>query len=243
MWSNNVTELLEPVFQPITDRQGRVYVYEALLRFRGDSKASPIGFIQRWERSGFIPVIDGAMLDRIGVALKACGWRPRLAVNVSIATIAQDAERYLTALKALGPLSARLVVELTETRPITNPSLVLRFVAACKASGFYVALDDCSPGHPYGVPAFISNIRPDLVKIDGGFLAACHRTGRVAELRAIVDTAHSFNARVIAEQISSPELREFALFIGVNYLQGFAIGEPAPLPAASRRVDRSRRAV
>lgn len=153
-----------------------------------------------------------------------------MAVNVSIATIERGGADYLAELHRLGANSLRLIVELTETAPVTDASAVLRFASACRANGFLIALDDCAPDHPYRTAAFIENMRPELVKIDGKFLLKSFKSGDVEELRQLIDTAHHFKALVIAEHISSPELHQFALSLGVNFVQGFALGMPAPLP-------------
>lgn len=230
MWTNEMQNLLEPLFQPITDATGEVYAYEALLRFKGEPGNSPLASVKRWEKTGFIRVVDLAMLDCIGQALQASKLRPRLAVNVSIATIESAGPGYLAELQRLAGSARRLVIELTETAPVRDASALLRFASACRANGFLIALDDCAPGHPYGTAAFLGNLRPELVKIDGPFLQESFRTGHIAPLRELIDTAHKFKANVIAEHISSQELRDFALYLGVNLLQGYAVGMPAPLP-------------
>jgi EAL domain-containing protein (putative c-di-GMP-specific phosphodiesterase class I) len=238
VWTNAMHDLLEPMFQPIADRSGTVYAYEALLRFRGAADSSPLSIVKRWEKSGFIRVLDKAMLDSVSSVTKAAAWRPRLAVNVSITTIESDGAAYLAELQRLAGRARRLIVELTETAPVRDASAVLRFAAACRASGFSVALDDCSPTHPYGSAAFLNNMRPELVKIDGAFLQESFRSGDVQPLRELIDAAHHYRAGVIAEHVSTEALREFALFLGVNFVQGYAIGKPAPLPsgAAARAV-------
>ncbi len=227
---NQFQNLLEPLFQPIQDINGKTYAFESLLRFRGYADNSPLPMVRRWEKTGFINIIDIAMLDSIRSAVQAAAWQPALAVNVSIATIERDGNGYLAELHRLARHSRRLIVELTETAPITNASAVLRFAAACRANNFVIALDDCSPGHPDGTDAFLGTLRPELVKIDGEFLMKSFNSGDVDELRQLIDTAHRFKALVIAEHVSSPDVHQFALFLGVNYVQGYAVGMPAPLP-------------
>lgn len=222
--------LLTPLFQPIHDKTGSPYAFEALLRFKGHTNNSPLPIVKRWEKTGFIRVVDLAMLASIRHALRAAATKPRLTVNVSITTIEGDSEGYLDALRRLSVRTEQLIVELTETAPISNPGAVLRFVAACRACRFLIALDDCNPAHPYGTAAFLGNMRPELVKIDGEFLQASYNTGSVADVRKLIDTAHSFKAKVIAEHISSKDLHEFAIYLGADFVQGYAIGLPAPLP-------------
>lgn len=56
MWTNDMQNLLEPLFQPIQDTTGKTYAFEALLRFRGHADSSPLSMVRRWEKTGFIRV-------------------------------------------------------------------------------------------------------------------------------------------------------------------------------------------
>lgn len=228
-------ELLEPLFQPIVDASGVTYAYEALLRFKGRSNDSPQFIVEQWEKSGFISVVDLAMLSSIGTAVKTASWRPRLAVNVSIATIERDGAGYLSELGRLAKHARGLIVELTETAPVNDLGSVIRFARQCRAHGYVVALDDCRPGHTYGTAEFLGSMRPDLVKVDGIFLQDSFSSGHTDPLREMIRVAHSFKARVIAEHISSESLRVFALSLGVNFMQGYAVGMPASLPHRERQ--------
>lgn len=228
--------LIEPHFQPILNRDGAVFAYEALLRLRGHP-FGPGKLIERWEQSGYIVTLDLAMVRRIGELLIANGARPRIAVNVSIVTVQRAGKAYVTALQSIAPHAGQIIVELTETMPVTDLAAVTRFCAACQAQGFLVALDDCRPGHLYAAPDFIANIKPQLVKIDGPFLVACFNDPRqLADLDRLVQAARQVDAQVIAEFISSMELREFAFRAGADYVQGFALGLPAPLASTKEGV-------
>lgn len=142
--------LLEPIFQPFFDREGRVYAYEALMRLKGRPFFSPARLIKRWERTGYIVALDLAMVRKVGELLAVNGTKPRIAVNVSIVTVETAGDAYVRALIAIAPLARLLIVELTETVPIADNSALLRFYAACRGQGFAIALDDCRPGHLYG---------------------------------------------------------------------------------------------
>lgn len=223
---------LEPLFQPILDRNGAVFAYEALLRLR-NHPFGPARLVQRWEQTGYIATLDIAMTRRIGELLIENGTRPNIAINVSIVTVETAGDAYVAALRALAPHAGLLIVELTETAEVGSPAALLDFYGACQAEGFLVALDDCRPGHLYAIPDFVTRLRPQLLKIDGPFLLECHRDSRhLADLRKIIQTAHQAEAKVIAEFISSMELCEFALHVGADYVQGFALGMPAPLASA-----------
>ena len=229
-------QFIEPVFQPIADAHGRTFGLEALLRLRGYPDRSQEQSLRRWEKTGFIRTVDRAMLASVVEAIARIDFfdRPmRIAVNVSVATIEADGDGYRAALGALAGLVQRVIVEMTETAPITDAASVLRFAAECRAAGHHLALDDCHPSHPYGREEFMRRVFPTLIKIDGEFLRQCHVNGHVSDLRRMIDAAHALGARVIAEHVADEAIRDFALLQGADLLQGFAIGRPAPL----RRVE------
>lgn len=227
---------LEPLFQPILDRDGAVLAHEALMRLR-DHPFGPGRLVQRWERTGYIAALDLAMARRIAELLAEDGTRPSIAVNVSIVTVQTAGDAYVQALKAIAPHAGMLIVELTESVPVTDPGALARFYAACRSHGYVIALDDCRPGHLYATQAFLDELQPQLLKIDGPFLLECFYGGQHrADLDRIVRAAHSVDAKVIAEFIGSMELRDFAFRIGADYVQGFALGRPAPLASAKGSV-------
>lgn len=222
-------KFLEPLFQPIFNRDGAVFAQEALLRLR-NHPFGPGKLVQRWEKTGYIAALDLAMVRRVGELMASDGTRPSIAVNVSIVTVEAAGQAYLDALQIIAPYAGQIIVELTETTPVTDLPAVMRFYAACRTEGYLVALDDCQPGHLYAAPAFIADLKPQLLKIDGPFLIACFNDARyLADLDRIVRAAHQVDAKVIAEFVSSMELREFAFQIGADYVQGFALGKPVPL--------------
>lgn len=225
--------LFEPLFQPIVDATGAVYAYEALMRFHGHD-ASPAPFVLRWEKTGFIKHADRAMLKRIAEIVGTARPALRLAVNVSIATVEEGGTAYLEALKMLTPHTRRVIVELTETSPIQDMPALMRFIGHCRELGCSIAMDDCRPGHLYGDPAFIAQIKPQAIKLDGEFLHHCYSTREIAPAVELLAAARSVSATVIAECVDSPAIRDFAFWLGVNLAQGHAIGRPAPLPGIAK---------
>jgi len=228
-----IDNLIDPAFQPITNAKGDVFAYEALLRLQGAPQTTPQRMITRWERTGYIKLADLAMLRRVGQVLALTGSKPRIAVNVSIATIEEIGDEYVKTLIAIAPYARRLIVELTETATVNNASALLRFYTQCRERGFAIALDDCRPGHPYGDPYFIRKFKPQIVKIDGTYLQDCFSGNQINWLTRIIDVAHKNEASVIAEYVSSAELKAFAFRVGADYVQGFAIGRPGRLPIIS----------
>src|SRR5690606_39444593 len=91
----------------------------------------------------------------------------------------------------------------------------------------------------------LKTIEVDLVKIDGSFVQdLVTNQDNQFFVRTLVELAHNFKLPTVAEWVGNAEevamLRDF----GVDYLQGFFLGEPVlQLPASCARVEpASRRA-
>ena len=74
----------------------------------------------------------------------------------------------------------------------------------------------------------------DYLKIDGSFFKNLARdTVNQAMVTAMIRLARSLNFKVIAEQVEDASALDAARRIGVDYLQGYAIGRPEKLAMAA----------
>ncbi len=222
--------LLDCAFQPILNKSGNVYAYEALMRFKGHPERSPFPVIRRWEKSGYIEMVDLMMIDVVREALKVAAWKPRIFINVSVRTIEAIGDLYIARLALLRSLTRQLVIEVTESARISNAASFLQFIKNCRAQGYHIALDDCEPGHPYAAAGFMQSVQPSIVKIDGLFFQDSIRAGVSDKLVKLIHTAHQSRASVIIEHVSSDEHRILAFEYGADLVQGYETGAPERLP-------------
>ena len=201
------------------------------MRFKGYPERSPFPVIRRWEKSGYIEMVDLMMIDIVSEAVKAAAWKPRIHINVSVRTIEAIGNLYLDRLAVLRPLTRQLIIEITESVAINSSLLFLRFVNACRAQGYHIALDDCEPGHPYAGEKFMRSVRPSIVKIDGMFFQESMRTNDSDELDRMIRTAHQSPALVIIEHVSNTEHWNRAFACGADLVQGYVTGVAMTLPA------------
>jgi EAL domain-containing protein (putative c-di-GMP-specific phosphodiesterase class I) len=73
----------------------------------------------------------------------------------------------------------------------------------------------------------------DLVKIDGTFVQrlATSSSDQVI-VRSLIELAHGLACKVIAMSVSDEESRHLLLAYGVDFVQGYHIGQPHPLKLA-----------
>jgi EAL domain-containing protein (putative c-di-GMP-specific phosphodiesterase class I) len=248
-WRRRISEALESnafllYAQPVIDLKTRQTVqYEVLLRMIGPDGdlVLPTTFLDIAERYGLIAAIDRWVV-RQTVALIAERERKgaplRIAMNVSTRSLADST--FLDVLR--GELSTTgidpslLVLEITETGAIADMDLARRFVNDVRALGCRLALDDFGSG--FASFYHVKHLAVDYLKLDGSFI--CHLPSDEVDqslVKAISELARGMGRRTIAEFVGDEEtvrlLREF----GIDYGQGFYLGEPRPVEEALADAD------
>lgn len=220
-------DLLEPAFQPIVDlTTGGVAHYEALARIRRDPTDSGHGkLIQLAERHHFIHLVDLAILDLAAEAAARAGQR--IAANFSALTVEVNLHQVIAHLGELGAVREGLVVEITETVPVRDRRKVAYFIEAVREMGCRVALDDFGNGYGHFTEDLVRFLRPDFLKLDGTILNRAVRSGDHRGMQHATSLARNIGAHVIAEFVDSGEKLTLLNRFGVQFAQGWLIGEPA----------------
>ena len=126
----------------------------------------------------------------------------------------------------------KLVFEVTETAAVTGLSNAQQFMRSLSDLGCRFSLDDFGAGHASF--AYLKGLPVDFVKIDGLFV---HDLGQspqdLAVVKSINEVAHAMGKQTIAEHVHSPEVVEQLKAIGVDYAQGYWLGEPRALEVYS----------
>ena len=121
-----------------------------------------------------------------------------------------------------------LCFEITESAAIHSLEEARRFFTALRDLGCQVALDDFGKG--LSTFDYLKQLPVDLVKIDGSFVRElAHSELDHAMVRSIHEVARIAGKRTIAESVESIELILRLKQIGIDYPQGHAIHNPAPL--------------
>ncbi len=217
-------------------------------QFTGDGEeAEVVEALLRWEHPRRGLLRPGAFLDavepsmgRLGVVLlrmaladlgrmREAGVGARLAVNVAPCQLTDPrfADQVARALDEAGLEGADLEVEITERSLVRDTSTVALNLAALRARGVRIAIDDFGAG--YSTLSYLARFHVDTLKLDGCLVRGmgCRR-GQVV-VRAIVELAHELGIEVVAEFVETERQRDRLCAIGVDRLQGHLFGEPAPL--------------
>jgi PAS domain S-box-containing protein len=205
---------------------------ELLIRMRTERDSqellAPAEFLPAAERFGLITVIDDWVVEQ-AVDLAAAGHR--VAVNVSAKTISdpQQMRRISETVNRNGSRTENLVFEITETAVADNLEAARTFAVGMRDLGCAVALDDFGVGH--GSFTYLRHLPIDYLKIDMQFvrdLLIDEEDRQVVQ--AIIGVAAQFKIETIAEGVEDQATLEELHRMGVDYVQGFWTGRPAPVP-------------
>lgn len=122
----------------------------------------------------------------------------------------------------------RLCFEITETAAMNHISKTIEIVNKLQELGCKIALDDFGVG--LSSFSYVKNFSVNFIKIDGSFVKNVVSTSVDRTIvQTINEMAHRLNMKTVAEYVESPEILSVITEIGVDYAQGYAIGEPMPL--------------
>jgi EAL domain-containing protein (putative c-di-GMP-specific phosphodiesterase class I) len=124
-----------------------------------------------------------------------------------------------------------LIFEVTETEAIVNIDRARVLSRQLSSLGCQFALDDFGAG--FGSFYYLKHLPFDVVKIDGDFIKSLPTsTSDQLTVQAIVTIARGLSKRTVAEFVGNERTVEMLQEYGVDFAQGYHIGEPAPAALA-----------
>lgn len=234
-------------YQPVINfREHQVYCVEALLNWKtlrcqaGDTEK----FISDIEQDAALSlrldscVLKTAMRD-LGFLSSTYGYRGSVSVNISPASLANKA--FLRSIQDLllpsaswGPLDpSRLVLEITERVPWSQPERILESIAELTRLGVRIAVDDFITGYAnFGV---LLNKDVTIVKIDKGITERLLTDKSVQTFAAqFKELANHLNKTVIVEGIEECEQAMWLDKHGYQFFQGYFFAVPTNIQGIAR---------
>ncbi len=209
--------------------------YEILLRMReGDELIRPGKFMPCAERYNLSPKLDRWVLDRVLQWLEDSPEQLQridlCSLNLSALSLCDESfrEYAMKRLEASAVPRQKLCFEMTETAAIANLCRATEFINTLRDAGCHFALDDFGIG--LSSFAYLRDLPVDIVKIDGTFVRniAENDTDQMM-VKSIHEIVSMMGKKTTAEYVESAEALEVLREIGVDYVQGFHVGVPAPL--------------
>ena len=234
-------------FQPIVRLSDRkVAGFEALIRwFKPGQGMVPPG--------EFIPVAEASpLINRIGLWILESGFDSLIAMDEAAGIRAEPlfltlnlSARQLTDPELLPALArqveklkgrdCRIKLEITESLMIGNVVEVQVFIARCRELGVLVVLDDFGTG--YCSLSYLHLFDVNTMKLDRSFVRGMTVSAASEKVvRGVTRMAHDLGMTVVVEGVERIEEADQAASLGIDYVQGYFYGRPAPLADAIEKL-------
>ncbi|QWK81714.1 EAL domain-containing protein [Ochrobactrum sp. BTU1] len=219
---------VQPVFN-VEDSQSILYneCFARLYDAQGNAHGASM-FMPTLEAFGESPLIDRHILQLV---LDELDRDPSISLGCNLsADNFKDLQRYeilYRQIAARAHLAPRLVLEVTETREISNLAVLCRAITDLRELGCKFALDDFGTG--YSSPHLLAVAKFDIVKVDRFFVQSSFTDGGTRDALAhIVNFASCYVPAIVVEGIETPLHAARARSAGATHLQGYLLSIPVP---------------
>jgi EAL domain-containing protein (putative c-di-GMP-specific phosphodiesterase class I) len=207
----------------------------------------PDRFVPLAEQSGLIVGLGHWILEQAIADLARwdeAGLPPvRLAINLSLAQFRDPAlvERLVAALATHRVSPARVELELTETLLMHDLAHGVGVMGRLRELGIGLAVDDFGTG--YSSLSYLKRFPVQKLKIDKSFVhGVAEDEDSAAICRSVIALGHNLGLKLVAEGVEAHADLNWLQGHRCDFVQGFLIGTPMPMPELQRWVA-SRRAL
>lgn len=229
---------LVPFFQPIVNNEnGNIEKYESLVRLiQEDGKViSPFFFLDISKKAKLYPELTRVMVQKTLRVLQQTSHS--ISLNLSVEDILDENTIVflLNTLEKYG-ITDRVILEITEGEGFENFTEVLLLTSRIKEMGGKIAIDDFGTG--YSNFSYLLKIQPDFIKIDGSIIKNIDSdTSAQVITETIVNFSRKLNIKTIAEFVHSESVLAMVKELGVDYSQGYLLGEPQAVDDTFPEID------
>ncbi len=226
---------LELHFQPQIDlKTGQVSGAEALIRWKHPVRGyiSPDYFIQVAEQSDLIQSIAHWTIRAALWLIRAwpiADHHMDVSVNLSARAFEQEGllESIIDATAIFETDLGCLTLEVTESALVKDMETTIQILNVLKSMGINISIDDFGTG--YSSLSYFKLIPANELKIDQSFIThMLHDPMDLHIVQSIMNMAHGFGLKVVAEGIEDRETFELLKTLGCDFGQGFYISRALP---------------
>lgn len=215
----------QPIFKANSHEQAST---ECLMRIReGDQVFSP---------GQFLPAVEGTHLyTRLSREMISCTFdimqsnHMDFSINLSPQDLMSDRTLDLlesSIIRLDNPF--RVGFEVLETEQIQDYGRMIEVCNHFRRLGARIIIDDFGSG--YSNIDEVMKLEPQVIKLDGSLIKNVHQDKRQRLIsQQMVQLCHALDAKVVAEFVHNQEVCSIVEQMGVDYLQGYFLGEPKAL--------------
>ncbi len=222
-------DMITAYYQPIMDiKTKKIEKYETLMRIKKDNGSiySPSEFLEIAKHSKLYPPLSRSLIKKAFENFQHSS--NEFSINLSFLDILnQTTIDFILKLLCEYDIGSWVVFEILESEGIDNYDIVLEFIEMVKSYGAKIAIDDFGSG--YSNFERIVKLQPDYIKIDGSIIRNIDKNEDMKIIsQTIVDFAQKLGVKTVAEYVHSKTIFDIVEEMGVDFAQGYYIGEPSP---------------
>lgn len=225
--------MIETQYQPIVRLADRKPIaLETLVRLNHPAHGTlpPDDFVPQVEDAGLAAqltelVAERALQDMASAELVEHELRVTLNFPLDVLLVPDALRRLDRQRRSVGIPADRVVIELTESRPVEDFAGLRAALEPLRADGYSISIDDLSPGMPQ-IEALLE-LPFTSVKLDKDVVQHLHESpDMLAFARHILALAKAHNLSVVAEGVEDVATWKRAEALGIHHAQGFLVARP-----------------
>lgn len=218
-----------PYYQPIANAgNGQIAKHEMLVRMftRDGTFIPPNEFLPNIKSNSSYREMSKFMLEKAMETIQK--YKIAVSLNFDVGDFLDKTlyEQLYDTLRKNKDLTSMLTIELLEDRQVDDFANVSLQISKLQSLGVSIAIDDFGTG--YSTFSYLLALNPDILKIDGFLIKKLHTD---AQSKIIVDSivrlCKQLDIKIVAEFVENDAIKHQATAMGIDFLQGYAIGKPS----------------
>jgi len=220
---NRIVVFTQPI---ISNKDKSQQKFECLIRIKQKDGTfiSPIHFLELSKKIKVYPQLTKIMISKSFKHFSKTSHE--FSINLTLEDITnKDTVSYITYKLEKYNISKQVIFEIVESEGIDNFEEVSLFINTMKEYGCKIAIDDFGTG--YSNFEYLMKLNVDFIKIDGSFIKNIHSNPQSELISDLIITfAKKQGISTVAEFVHNQEVLSKVQEMGIDYSQGFYLGEP-----------------
>ena len=231
-WINKIKKAIEEeklvaYYQPIQNMHtGKIEKFECLARINDDEVVvSPIRFMEAARLTGTYSLITRSIIKNAFMEFQGCEYEFSINITASDIKLGYLEEFLNLHTKKYDIDPSRIILELLEDIVTLTEGDMMEQIERLRQAGYQIAIDDF--GMENSNFSRLLELHPDYIKIDGAFIKNILEDKKSQIIvDAIVEICQKSGIKVVAEYVTSEDIYAYLKERGVDYAQGYLIGQP-----------------
>lgn len=221
-----------PFYQPIYDNKlKKITKFECLARLLDNNRVLyPFDFLEQVRLMGFMRSITFSIINNSFQAFAKNELEFSINITEEDIRDTQMIDYLRNRCEKYGINPNRIIIEILEDIEFDDDDLIVNNILILKDMGFKIAIDDF--GYANSNFGRLIKMQIDYIKIDGRFIKNMDSNAMSHKIvRSIADFAKNIGVQCIAEHVHSKAVQNLVENLGVEFSQGYFIGEATSNPS------------